>query len=91
MPLTEPQAKEVWGVMSEHSQQPFPAEARRDFVYRMAHGCIEYSLPSGATLYIERRGLRVAYHQDDETPARLAAIEKTNARLAALWETWNGE
>lgn len=103
MPLTEPQAKEVWGVLVEHvgaacyrvtgTDRPYEREDFVAYATRVNRGAWRFQgkLGFGGVFYIERQGLRVACYKEDMTPERLAAIDKTNARLAELWETWNGD
>ncbi len=86
--MTEETASEVFDILVAHAGA---SEWMRDeFVYHLTHGCKEFrfqgSLGFGGKLYVERDGLRVSCYREDETPARIEAIEKTNAALAALNE-----
>ncbi len=101
MMLTEPQANIVWGVLERNvgaTRDPASGlmPGRQAFVpYATGQDRGEFrfqgKLGSGGKLYIERQGLRVACYPEDETQERLAAIDKANEALAALWELWNGE
>lgn len=98
MPLTEPQAKEVWDVLVEDVGASQSPDDRLSFIWYATDPTIppqEYrfqgNLGFGGKVHFSRQGLHVSCYPEDKTPERLKAIWTANARLAELWETWNGD
>ena len=76
------------------------AEARDEFVENLSHmlagmrdrpgsGGVEYrffgSLGAGGKFWVNNGRVYVNAYREDETPARVAAIDRANARLAQLF------
>ena len=83
--LDEATANAVWDVLA--AECGAGELWRQDFVLRAAGaGLTEYrfmgSLGFGGKLYAERGGFRVGCYPEDETPQRLAAMERANRLLA---------
>ncbi len=99
IPLSEADAAAVWQVLVDHAGAPDHAMSRDAFVqFQAARTCEEYrfggSLGFGGKF---RRSVLCACpehgeqwtvdcYPEDETPERLAVIDKTNAALAELRE-----
>jgi hypothetical protein len=84
--MTEEQANAVYTVLVEHAGAV--EDMRDEFVFHLTRGCEEFrfqgSLGFGGKLYVERRRWRVSCYREDETPARVEAIQVTNAALDEL-------
>lgn len=98
-PLTEAEASAVWAVLVEHAGASDDPRDEESFVQLQSSGRFEEWLIGGSLGFGGkfRRGRvwvgpdcrerwYVDCYREDETPARLAAIEATNAALATLRE-----
>lgn len=96
-PLTEAEATAVWDVLVEHAEASTDPLDRFDFVQNQTREAVSEWRLQGVLGFggkFRRNRIRVDgertetwtvdCYREDETPARLAAIEATNAALAAL-------
>jgi hypothetical protein len=87
-------SRRIWGILVSHAGAEDTdsnwVNFRQWFDRAFEQGDGEYrfmgALGFGGKLWLHyREGLRVSCYHEDETPARLAAIEETNRCLAIVW------
>lgn len=84
--MTPERANQVYDILIEECGAP--VNGRISFVHNHSEDFREYrfqgSLGFGGKLYGDHRKLWVSCYREDETPERLAMIERANKRLEGL-------